>query len=187
MKIIAINGSTHSSGNTHRALEVIQEDLTAAGHEVEIIDLAQGTLNPCHACYKCKGTMKCVQDDAINAIFEKISKADGVILGSPVYFSNVSSRMAMFIERTGIMSRRNDNVLAGKIGASVAIARRAGHNMAYAMMNFYFGIAEMPIVSSSYWNVILAKAPGDVDKDTEGMTILKNLAKNMDNMLKKLR
>jgi multimeric flavodoxin WrbA len=187
MKVIAINGSARPNGNTRKALELVANGLTENGHQVEIINLAEKKLNPCLACYKCKGTKKCVQNDDINGIFAKMVEADGIILGSPVYFSNISSRMAMLIERTGIMARTNDNALSGKIGTAVAVARRAGVNIAYSVMNFYFGIANMPIATSSYWNNVIAKEIGDIEKDTEGNDVLKTLAKNFDNMLKKLR
>jgi multimeric flavodoxin WrbA len=187
MKVIAINGSTRPNGNTRKALELLKEELGKAGNDVEIINLAQKKLNPCHACYKCKGSKTCVQNDDINDIFKQLEPADAIILGSPTYFSNISSRMAMFIERTGIMSRANGNLFAGKIGASVAVARRAGHNVVYSILNYYFGISQMPIATSSYWNVLLGGEPGAIDKDSEGLETMKTLAKNLDNMLKKLR
>jgi multimeric flavodoxin WrbA len=184
MQLIAINGSTRPKGNTHIALEILQGHLKDKGHELEIIDLCKKKLNPCHACYACKKKGSCVQDDDINEIFEKLKKADGIILASPTYFSNVSSRMAMFIERTGILARGQGNLLKDKVGASIAIARRAGHNVVYAIMNYYFGIAKMTIASSTYWNVLIGGAPGAVKEDEEGLEILENLADSLDKLLK---
>src|SRR6056297_2597579 len=119
MNIVAINGSTRAHGNTEKALEILKEHLEKEDHTTQIINLRQKELHPCLACYKCRGKLECVQDDDINEIFDALRKADALILGSPTYFSNVSSRMAMFIERTGIMSRTNDNVLKNKVGAAV--------------------------------------------------------------------
>lgn len=193
MKVIAINGSTRAKGNTHLALEKVKESLVRRSKdhgvdvEYEIIDLAKMKLNPCRACYNCKEKEECIQDDDINEIFKKMLAADGIILGSPTYFSNVSSRMQMLIERTGIMSRANGNLLKGKIGTAVAIARRQGANVVYAALNYFFGISEMPIASSSYWNICLGKQAGDIENDTEGMEILETLGNNMADMLCKLR
>ncbi len=187
MKVLAINGSARPKANTYQVLGLLKELLEKEDIEVEIINLATKKLNPCKACGWCAGKMKCIQDDDINEIFQKIIAADGIILGSPTYYSNVSSRMMMFIERTGTMSNSNGNVHKGKVGASVAIARRAGENFAYAALNFYFGILEMPIATSSYWNILIGRNPGEALLDEEGVKTMTNLAANMSHMLKKLR
>jgi multimeric flavodoxin WrbA len=188
MKVIAINGSARPNGNTHRALEIIAEILQKKGINVEIIDLATKNLKPCLACNECMGKRKCKQtDDDINSIFEKLLEADGIIIGSPTYFANVSSRTAMFIERTGYISRMNKQLLKGKVGAAVAIARRQGATNVYAAINYYFGLAEMPIATSSYWNFAIAKKIGDIDKDEEGVETIKNLAENFALLLERFR
>ena len=188
MKVIAINGSARGAkGNTHALLDVARAELAKHGVECIIIDLAEKRLNPCKACYACSGKKRCVQDDDINAIFAAMLDADGIILASPVYFSNVSSRTQMLVERTGIMARTNGNAFKGKVGASVAVARRAGTNFVYAALNFFFGIAEMPIASSNYWNVGIGREPGDVLKDEEGVKTIQTLASNMAGLLAKLR
>ena len=187
MKVLALNGSTRGTkGNTHLCLSMVAEELEKRGIEVEIVSLAKKKLNPCKACYACKEKKTCIQDDDINEIFQKMLEADGIILGSPTYFSNVTSRMQMLVERTGIMARTNGNALKGKVGAAVAVARRAGENFVYAALNYFFGIAEMPIATSSYWNVALGREPGDVEKDEEGKEIMHNLGKNMAELLQKL-
>lgn len=187
MKVLAINGSARPKANTFQTLSLLKEELEKEQIEVDIVNLATKKLNPCKACGWCAGKMKCIQDDDINEIFQQIKGADGIILASPTYYSNVSSRMQMFIERTGTMSNSNGNIHKGKVGASVAIARRAGENFVYAALNFYFGILQMPIATSSYWNVLLGRNPGEAMKDEEGVRTMKNLAANMANMLKKLR
>ncbi|MHA1369388.1 MAG: flavodoxin family protein [Promethearchaeota archaeon] len=185
MKVIAFNGSTRGSkGNTHAALELVGKVLKEHSIEFKLIDLSEKNLNPCRACFACKGKLKCIQDDDMNELFQEMLSSDGIILGSPTYFSNVTSRMQMLVERCGIMARTNNNALRGKVGASVAVARRAGANVIYSVLNYFFGIAEMPIASSSYWNVILAKEPGDLEKDQEGKEILSTLGKNMARLLK---
>jgi multimeric flavodoxin WrbA len=187
MKVIAINGSARSNGNTHLALKILSNHLKNDGIETEIVDLAGLKLNPCLACGKCKGQMKCIQNDDINNIFPKLLAADAIVLGSPTYFSNVASRMAMFIERTGYVARSNNQAFKGKIGAAIAVARRQGANVVYSAMHYYFGLAEMPIATSSYWNILIGREIGEIEKDTEGMETLKNLASNLAQMLKKLR
>ncbi len=186
MKAILVNGSARVNGNTKIALNRIEKILQAKGIETEIIDLAIKKLNPCAACYKCANVGKCIQNDDLNSIMEKLQEAKAIVLGSPVYFSNVTSRMQMFIERIGIISRSNGNPLKGKIGASVAIARRQGANFVYAAMNFFFGIMEMPIATSSYWNILIGRAPGDIEKDEEGLKTIDTLAENLITMMQKL-
>lgn len=193
MKVIAINGSTRAKGNTHIALEKLKESMELRckdfGEELDytIIDLAKKELNPCKACYACKEKKQCVQNDDMTQIFKEMIASDGIVLASPTYFSNVSSRMQMVVERTGIMSRANGGLLKGKIGASIAVARRQGANVVYSALNYFFGIAEMPIASSSYWNICLGKDPGDIENDTEGMEIISTLGANMADMLCKMR
>nr|MDO8108817.1 flavodoxin family protein [Candidatus Sigynarchaeota archaeon] len=188
MKVLAINGSARGAkGNTQILLETVGKGLKEKKIDFEIITLADKKLNPCKGCGSCAGKRKCVQDDDINAIFQKMLEADGIILGSPVYFGNVSSRMQMLIERTGYIARSNDNPFKGKVGAPVAVARRAGTTFVYAALNYFFGIAEMPICTSSYWNMAIGRLPGDVLKDDEGMKIMETLGKNLADMLLKLR
>lgn len=188
MKIVALNGSPKTKGNTALALEVLGKKLKShiENLEYEIIYLKKLDLRPCNACNGCYGKGKCVQDDDINDLLDNLMTADGIVLGSPTYFSNVTSRMMMFIERIGLISKLNGSLLKGKIGASVAIARRMGANVVYSAMNYFFGILEMPIASSIYWNVLIGLNPGDIKNDAEGMLILDVLGKNMAELLVKM-
>jgi multimeric flavodoxin WrbA len=173
MKVLAVNGSARNNGNTHMALEIVAEELKKEGILAEIIDLVDLKLHP--------HTFGGTPDDDIPMLRKKLLEADGLIIGSPTYYSNVSSRTQMFIERMGGLD------LKGKIGAAVAVARRAGANFVYAAINYFFGIHEMPISSSTYWNVIIAQKPGEIKKDEEGIKTLKNLGKNMAYLLKATR
>ncbi len=173
MKVLAVNGSARNNGNTHMALEIVAEELKQEGIEVEFIDLVDLKLHP----FSFGGT----PEDDVPMLREKLLAADGLILGSPTYFSNVTSRTQMFIERMGGLD------LKGKIGAAVGVARRAGANVVYAAINYFFGIHQMPIATSSYWNVVIAHKPGEIKNDEEGIKTLKNLGKNMVELLKATR
>jgi multimeric flavodoxin WrbA len=188
MKVIAICGSPKSKGNTALALEILGEKLKShiENLEYEIVHLRKLDLRSCNACNGCYGKKKCVQDDDINMLLDKLLTADGIVLGSPTYFSNVTSRMQIFIERIGLISKLNGSLMKGKIGASIAVARRMGACVVYSAMNYFFGILEMPIASSIYWNVLIGLNPGDIKNDVEGMAILDGLGKNMAELLVKL-
>lgn len=170
MKVLAVNGSARNNGNTHMALEIVAEELKKEGIEVEIIDLVDLRLHP----FSFGGT----PEDDVPMLREKLLAADGLVLGSPTYYSNVSSRTQMFIERMGGLD------LKGKIGAAVAVARRAGACFVYSAIHYFFGIHQMPIATSSYWNLIIAQKPGEIKNDKEGIKTMKNLGKNMAELLK---
>ena len=145
----------------------------------------------CLACGKCWETQdnRCIrQDDEINAYIAKMQEADGIIIGSPTYFSNVSTEVKALIDRCGFVSKANGgDLLRGKVGAAVVSVRRAGSTFTYSAINFFFGIAEMIIPSSSYWNMTLALEPGDVQKDEEGKETFRTLGKNMAKLLKQIK
>ncbi|MBD3186615.1 flavodoxin family protein [Candidatus Bathyarchaeota archaeon] len=188
MKVIAVNGSARgSAGNTAAAIMVVKKMLERSGDiNCSVIHLKDKHVNPCNGCLACKEKNECIQDDDMNGIYRMAQDADAIILASPTYFSNVTSRMQMFIERCGILARANGDTLKGKLGASITVARRAGENFVYAALNYFFGIAQMPIVTSSYWNNILAGAPGETKDDEEGIEVLKQLGKNLEAILRKL-
>jgi multimeric flavodoxin WrbA len=190
MKVVAINGSPRKEGNTYLLLKTVMNELEAEGIETELIQLADGPpLQGCIACYQCaqRKNMKCaIESDQLNEHFAKIQSADGLLLGSPVYFSDVTAGMKAFIERSGFVSRANGNVLRRKAGAGVIAVRRAGSNHALASLNYLFLICEMIIPGSSYWNMALGGKPGDVLKDEEGMATMKMLGINMAWLLKQI-
>jgi multimeric flavodoxin WrbA len=189
MKVIAFNGSGRKDGNTCLLLRVVLDELQAEGIDTELIQLAEGDpIHGCISCFKCmeKKNMKCaVETDPFNEYFAKISGADGLLLGSPVYFSDITAGMKALIERCGFVGRANGNVLRRKIGAGVVAVRRAGSNHAFASLNYLFLISEMIIPGSTYWNMGIGRNPGDVKNDTEGMETMKTLGRNMAWLLNK--
>ena len=190
MKVVAFNGSGRKDGNTYLLLEYALGELETEGIHTELIQMAEkDPIQGCIGCYRCmeQKNMKCaIESDPFNGYFEKISQADGILLGSPVYFSDVTAGMKALIERCGLVSRANGNLLKRKVGAGVIAVRRAGSNHALASINYLFLIAEMIIPGSSYWNVGIGRKPGDVLGDSEGLETMKTLGRNMAWVLKKV-
>jgi multimeric flavodoxin WrbA len=190
MKVVLFNGSPRKEGNTHLCLNLVMDELKAAGIECEYIWIGMERLQGCISCYKCFANkdMKCaVSKDKMNEYIEKIFDADGIILGSPTYFADVSTNMKALIERAGLVSKANDEVLKYKVGAAVVAVRRAGAAHVFSSINYFFLIAQMIVVGSSYWNLGVGLAPGDINKDGEGVQTFKNLGKNFAFVLKKIK
>lgn len=190
MKVVAFNGSPRVDGNTAQSIRIVLAELEKAGIETELVQLGGRKVFGCLACGRCFETRdnRCVRrDDEMNDFIAKIQAADGIIIGSPTYFSNVSTEVKAFIDRCGFVNKANDgDLLRGKVGTAVVAVRRAGSNFVYSAINFFFGIAEMVIPGSSYWNMTLALEPGDVQKDEEGIVTFQTLGRNMAKLLKKL-
>jgi multimeric flavodoxin WrbA len=190
MKAVAFNGSGRKDGNTYLLLKHVLGELESEGINTELVQMAEkDPIQGCIACYKCmeQKNMKCaIESDPFNGYFEKISRADGILLGSPVYFSDVTAGMKALIERCGLVARANGNLLRRKVGAGVIAVRRAGSNHALASINYLFLISEMIIPGSSYWNVGIGRNPGDVTADAEGIQTMKTLGKNMAWLLKRV-
>lgn len=191
MKVVAFNGSPRVNGNTAQSIQIVLAELAKEGIETEIVQLGGRKVFGCLACGKCGETRnnRCARkDDEMNTFIQKIEEADGIIIGSPTYFSNVSSEVKALIDRCGFVNKSNEGaLLRGKVGSSVISVRRAGSTFAYSAINFFFGIAEMIICSSSYWNMTLSLNPGDVQKDAEGIQTFQTLGKNMAKLLKQVR
>ncbi|MHC1758171.1 MAG: flavodoxin family protein [Negativicutes bacterium] len=190
MKVVAFNGSPRPNGNTAQSIRIVFEELRKEGIETEFVQLGGRKVFGCLACGKCWETKnnRCIrQDDEMNVFIQKMQEADGIIIGSPTYFSNVSTEVKALIDRAGFVAKANGgDLLRGKVGASVISVRRAGSTFVYSAINFFFGIAEMVIPSSSYWNMTLSLEPGDVQKDEEGIETFKTLGKNMARLLKQV-
>jgi len=182
MKVVAFNGSSRKDGNTFLLLQVVLEELKKADINTELIQMAGAPIQGCISCFKCmeRKNMQCaVTGDSFNEYFSKISTADGLLLGSPVYFSDITAGMKALIERTGFVARANGGILRRKVGAGVLAVRRAGANHALSSLNYLFLISEMVVPGSNYWNLGMGRSAGEVLKDTEGLGTMKTLGANM--------
>ena len=189
MKVVALNGSARKDGNTAMLINVVFEELKKEGIETELIQMAGKNIQGCLACYKCfknKDRRCSVDKDILNDIMVRMEKAEGILLGSPTYFSDVTSGMRAFIERCGFVARANDYMFKGKVGAAVVAVRRAGSIQAFTSMNLFLHYMQMFMPGSSYWNIGIGRDPGDVMKDEEGIQTMKTLGQNMAWLLKKL-
>lgn len=185
MKVLGINGSARKDGNTTILIKEVFKELQQAGIETELVLLADQVIEPCRACFACAETGKCVQNgDAFNAIFDNMIKAQGIILASPVYSADVSSRMKALIERAAVVGDMRPELLKYKVGSSIAVARRAGTLSTLDTMNHFFLNHSMFVCGSSYWNFGYGRLPGDILSDNEGIETMKNLGKNMAFILK---
>ncbi|OGP54570.1 MAG: FMN reductase [Deltaproteobacteria bacterium RBG_13_52_11b] len=189
MNVVAFNGSPRKEGNTYLLVQKVFEELRKEGIETEYVHIGGKGLRGCTACFKCKENKdkKCaLPDDGLNGYIEKMERAQGIILASPVYFSNITAEMTAFIDRAGYVTTANGKFLRRKVGAAVVAVRRAGANIVYSNLNFFFGIQEMVVPGSSYWNLGIGRDIGDVLKDEEGLATMKTLGQNMAWVLKKL-
>jgi multimeric flavodoxin WrbA len=189
MKVIAFNGSARKEGNTAILLNLVLDELKAEGIETELYSLAGKPVQGCIACFKCfeKKDQRCnVEKDIINECIQKMVEADGILLGSPTYFADVSASMKALIERCGMVGRANQDLYKRKVGAAVVAVRRAGAIHVFNSLNYFFSINEMIIPGSSYWNIGIGRQPGEVSADVEGVQTMKNLGKNMAWLLKKV-
>ncbi|MDN5357722.1 MAG: hypothetical protein PWR17_891 [Candidatus Methanomethylophilaceae archaeon] len=190
MKVTAFNCSPHRNGNTAHMLMSVLSVLEENDIETEFVQVGGVDMHTCHACGKCKKNLdgKCVQDDdPLNTFSQKMVASDGVIIGSPTYYADLSPEAKILIDRVGYSCKTKDgNPLRKKVGAAVVAVRRAGAIHVFDSINHFFLINEMIIPGSTYWNMSLAKAPGDYENDTEGVATMKALGENMAWLLKKL-
>jgi len=189
MKVVAFNGSPRVNGNTHQALEAVLAELKVEGIETELIDICREELKPCRACGACGKNKdeRCVMvEDRLNEYIQKMKAADGIIIGSPTYFGNMTAQTKAFVDRAFYVGRGNGNLFRRKVGAAVAVNRRAGALDTFDEINKLFLISQMIVPGSSYWNVVSALKPGDVASDEEGLQTMKTLGRNMAWLLKKL-
>lgn len=188
MKILGVNGSARKDGNTAILINTVFDRLNQAGIETEMVQLAENRIEPCKACFACGGRENCVhRNDGFHEIFEKMTEADGILLGSPVYSANISSNMQAFLERAAVVCDLNAGLLKHKIGAAVVSARRGGALNAADAMNHFFLNHEMVVAGSTYWNMVYWQMAGDVLKDAEGMANIKNLAENLIWLMERLK
>lgn len=189
MKVLGINSSARKDGNTAILMEKVFEALNKEGIETEMIQLSGKIIEPCKACLACGGKRNCVhKKDQFQDIFEKMTQADGIILGSPVYTANISANMQALLERASVVTdmNRKENLFQHKVGAAITAARRGGALNALDAMNHFFMLQNMFIVGSTYWPMAYGQMPGDVQKDEEGLATMSNLGQNMAYLLKAL-
>lgn len=189
MKVLGISGSPRRGGNTDILITTALDVLQGEGIETEFLSLSDRMIRSCIACGGCATSegYRCVQPDpAFEGVIEKFLSADGILLGSPVYFGSATPQIMALLDRVGFVARRKGNFLRHKVGAAIAVARRAGQNFTFAQLNFFFLINEMFVPGSSYWNVATALDKGAVLQDEEGIATVKTLALNMAFLLKKL-
>lgn len=189
MKVVAFNGSARKDGNTAILVRKVFEELEKEGIATELVQLAGKKIRGCTACYKCgeNRDRRCaVRNDTVNECIEKMCEADGIILASPTYFSDVTTEMKALIDRAGMVAKRNDNMFRRKIGAAVVAVRRGGAIHTFDTMNHFFFISEMVVPGSCYWNVGIGREAGQVAEDEEGLATMKVLGENMAWLLKKI-
>ena len=181
MKVLLVNGSPRAAGCTNTALEEVAKTLGEAGIETEIFWLGAKPVQDCIACGKCRELKKCVFDDVVNTLIEKAKTADGFVFGSPVYYAHPSGRVQSALDRAFYAGKY---AFAGKPGAAIVSARRGGTAASFDVINKYFGISSMPVVSSTYWNMVYGNTPDEVRRDEEGMQTMRNLGRNMAYLLR---
>ncbi len=189
MKVIAFNGSARKGGNTAMLIGMVFDELKKEGIETELIELAGKDMHGCIACYGCFASQdkRCaVDNDYMNECIEKILEADGVLIGSPTYFADVTTEIKALIDRAGLVAKANGDLYARKVGAAVLAVRRGGSIHAFDTINHFFMISQMIVPGSNYWNFGIGLNPGDVDDDAEGKQTMQVLGQNMAWLLKKI-
>ena len=181
MKVLLVNGSPRAAGCTFTALSEVAKTLEAEGIATEIFQLGAKPVQDCIACMKCRELQKCVFDDVANELIEKAKGADGFVFGTPVYYAHPSGKVQSVLDRAFYAG---GYAFACKPGAAVASARRGGTAASFDVLNKYFGIASMPVVSSTYWNMVYGNTPEEVKQDLEGMQTMRNLGRNMAYLIK---
>ena len=189
MKVVAINSSPRKEGNTFFLISAVLEELKKKGIETEIHSLSGRPIQGCIACYRCfenKNRRCAVEKDALNEFIGLMEKAEGILLGSPTYFSDVTAGMRALIERAGLVARANDYMYKGKVGAAVVAVRRAGAIPAFSALNLFLHYNQMVMPGASYWSIGIGRQAGEVKNDAEGMQTMKTLGENMAWLMKKV-
>jgi multimeric flavodoxin WrbA len=189
MKVVAFNGSPRKDGNTATLLGEALRELEGLGIETELVHL-RGPLSGCIACDKCheKKDGRCTLDkDMVNECIEKMVGADGIILGSPTYFADLTPELKALIDRAGFVGKANGDMFKRKVGAAVVAVRRAGAIHVFDSINHFFLISQMIIAGSSYWNIGMGLIEKDVEKDAEGIQTMRTLGQNMGWLMKKIK
>jgi len=180
-KVLLLNGSPHPHGCTATVLEEMIRIFEEEGIETELIQVGIKDIRGCISCGQCSSKGKCVFDDLVNEVAEKFEKADGLVIGSPVYYGSPNGTLLSFLDRLFYSSPFSKHM---KVGASVVSCRRGGNSASFDVLNKYFTISSMPVASSTYWNQVHGFTAEDVKKDLEGLQTMRNLARSMSFMIK---
>jgi multimeric flavodoxin WrbA len=186
MKVLLVNGSPHEKGCTHRALLEVARTLDEEDIDTDIFWIGSNALSGCIACHHCMESGNCVLNDAVNEFRKLAREVDGFVFGSPVHYASASGAMTSFMDRAFFseLLGNGNKTFRLKPAAAVVSARRAGTTAAFEQMNKYFAIHEMPVISSTYWNMVHGHTPEEVEQDLEGLQTMRALARNMAYFLK---
>lgn len=183
MKVVAINGSPKSEGNTAQLINMIAQELAKENISTEVMHIGNKTIRGCFGCGACAKNQdaRCAakDDEYVNECIQQMKEADGILIGSPVHFSGIAGTMKSFLDRAFYVSAANGNIFRHKVGASIVAVRRSGGVSTFDAMNHYLNYAEMIMPTANYWNVVHGRMPGEVHEDFEGMQIARVLGKNM--------
>ena len=183
MKVLIINGSPKANGNTALALSEMAKVFEAEGIEVETIHVGNRDIRGCIACNRCSEKGKCVFDDPVNEVAPKFKAADGIVVGSPVYYAGPNATVMAFLDRLFYSTSFDKSM---KVGAAVAVCRRGGSSAAFDRLNKYFTISGMPVASGYYWNSVHGLTPGEAAQDDEGLRNMRMVARNMAFLMKSI-
>ena len=183
MKVLMLNGSPHSEGNTAMALQEMAKIFAEENVDVEIVQVGNKDIRGCIGCGTCYKTGKCVFDDLVNDLAVKFQEADALVVGSPVYYASANGTLISVLDRLFYSTRFDKRM---KVGASIAVARRGGCSATFDQLNKYFTISGMPVASSQYWNMVHGAKPGQAAEDAEGLQTMRTLARNMVFLMKSI-
>lgn len=183
MKVLLLNGSPRKDGNTNIALKQMEAVFAEEGIITEIIEIGTADIRGCIACGACSQTGKCVFNDIVNEVADKLKESDGMVVASPVYYASANGTLISLLDRLFHSTKFPKTM---KVGASVAVARRGGCSSTFDQLNKYFTICGMPVASSQYWNSVHGGAAGDANADAEGLQTMRTLARNMAFLIKSI-
>ena len=183
MKVLLVNGSPRTNGNTAISLEEMAKVFKEENIETEVIHVGNKDIRGCIACAACREKGRCVFDDMVNECAQKFEECDGIVVASPVYYASPNATLIAFLDRL-FYSTSFDKTM--KVGASVAVARRGGTSTTFDVLNKYFTISGMPVASSQYWNSVHGGAPGEARQDAEGLQTMRTLTRNMSFLMKSI-
>lgn len=186
-KVLLICGSPRKESNTMKVLEECASEIEKNNLESEIISLRKMNIDSCHACLSCAKLKKCILEDGLNEIIDKIRDSEGFIVGTPVYFGTARGAIMAALQRIGMVSRSTNNFLSWKVGGPVAVARRGGHTSTLQEMLMFFFINDMIVPGSTYWNMVFGGAPGEVLEDEEGIDTIRRFGNNVASLIKILK